>query len=476
MTHQIGLRRSWLRALLRIRDDRGITLVMTAVTISALLAVTGLAVDAGWWYTVRWQNQSAADAAALSAAYEALNGKCSTSACMTPFATAAAGQNAYTGSTPTVTYPFNNDNTLVQAVLSKNENTLFAAMGGLNSVTIEDSAVAQITVLDSPCSYVVNPGADKALSVTGSATLSTPTCSVCVASNKSDSVYLQGGQNAVLNADTLITAGQISTTGQPQLNTNHPPQVGAPASLCADPYTNLTHAFLTQGMPTAPCPAGVNPPTSGNCVYTNTANGNKATLTGNSITLQPNMVFEGGLNVKGQTINLSPGTYWIADGDFNLLSGSTLECTGCAAGGAGVTIILTTTQTSNGTVGNISEQSNAVIDSLNAPGSGTFDNLLLIQDSNSLPSGTTYTPAGTACAASSSTFQGTTSATFTGLVYFPCSNLNFQGNPAVGQYSCLLMVANTLTLQGNPTDLTTTGCPTSGPGGLHQIKTVALVQ
>lgn len=453
MRCQTGLCRIWLWAQLAVRDDRGLTLVITALTMSVLLAITGLAVDAGWWYTLRRQNQSAADAAALSAAYQVLNGKTDVTNYLTPAASAAATQNGYSGTTPTVTYPYNGDSTLIQAILSQNQNTWFAAMAGLNSVTIRDSAVAQVTVLDSPCTYVLNPSADRALSIKGSATLSTPNCSVCVASNKTDSIYMQGATNAVLNADALITAGQIATTGQPQLNLNHPAQVGVPASRCADPYLNLTHSFLTQGMPG--CYGGS---TSGN------------------ITLPGNINLCNGITIKNQTINLSPGTYWITDGNLALGANGTLECTACTSGSAGVTIILTTAKSSGGTVGNVTLQSNAVIDSLNAPGSGTFDNLLLIQDSNSLPTGTTYTPNGTACGSSSSTFQGTTGATFTGLVYFPCSNLNFQGNPTVGQYSCLLLVANTLTLQGNPTALTTTGCPTSGPGARQQVKTVALVQ
>src|SRR6266851_2006552 len=55
------------------RDDRGATAVLVAVTATVLLAFTGLSVDAGWWYTLHRQNQSAADAAALSAAYAVLD-------------------------------------------------------------------------------------------------------------------------------------------------------------------------------------------------------------------------------------------------------------------------------------------------------------------------------------------------------------------------------------------------------------------
>jgi Flp pilus assembly protein TadG len=461
---------SLLRRLLC--DRRGVSAALTALVMTVLLAGTGLSVDAGWWYTLRRQNQSAADAAALAAAYEVLNTACTaadTTKCNSA-ASAAATLNGYAGITPAVTYPYNNDATLVQVITQQAQNTWFAAISGVDSVTIKDRAVAQVAVLDNPCSYVLNPTAQKAFSIIGSAQMQSPSCSICVDSNASNSVYMQGATNSILQADSIITAGQISTTGQPQLDLNYPAQVGTSQPGCLDPYsTVLTHSFLTQGMPTTPC---ASPTTSG----TTTTVGSNCTISGTSaqapqhgtLDMSGNNEITGGWDIKNETVNLAPGTYWIT-GNLSLDSGSTLECTACVPGGAGVTIILTTNGTSQ--VGNVSQQSNAVIDSLNAPGSGTFENLL-IQDSNGLPSGTA--PSG------SNTFQGTPGQTLDGLVYFPDTALTFQGNPTTGNNSCLLTVANTLTLQGNTTTMATTGCPPGGPagvaGGVHKIMTVQLVQ
>src|SRR5262249_28076339 len=102
---------------------------------------------------------------------------------------------------------------------------------------------------------------------------------------------------------------------------------------------------------------------------------------------------------------------------------------------------------------------NPTIDNLNAPGSGTYKELLMIQDT---VAGATYH--------TNAQFQGTPGQTINGLIYLPNSNLTFQGNPSVTS-SCLLTVANTVTLQGNST-LETGGCSSGFP--LPQVKIVSL--
>ena len=77
-------------------------------------------------------------------------------------------------------------------------------------------------------------------------------------------------------------------------------------------------------------------------------------------------------------------------------------------------------------------------------------------------SGATYT--------TTASFQGGPSQTLNGLIYTPNSNLSFQGNPSVTN-SCLLVVANTMTLAGT-SSLATGGCPASFP--LPEVKNVAL--
>src|SRR5271155_4816837 len=57
-----------------LRDDRGVTAMLVAITLPVLLLFGALAIDTGAWFTTKRQIQSAADAAALSAAYEVVAG------------------------------------------------------------------------------------------------------------------------------------------------------------------------------------------------------------------------------------------------------------------------------------------------------------------------------------------------------------------------------------------------------------------
>jgi hypothetical protein len=454
-------------------DQRGATAAMVALALPALIGLGALGAETGLWYTIKRQNQSAADAAAISAAYELIYYEAQSPPVTCPAAQpylippaseAATTRNGYSGATPVVTCPYTtlSGATGVAVDLQSTGGTLLAALF-LPNVTIANRAAAFTKTLDNPCMILLNQTAPKELNIQDSASLSMPTCSIVADSTAPDAIYAQGANNSILTADSLITAGQVATTGQPQITLTKPAQIGAP--YYPDPYAStLTHSFLTTGMPTT---CATPPPV------------------GTTTTLTANSRFCGGLSIGpgggGTTVNLSPGTYWITDGDLSLNSNATLECTACVPGGAGVTIILTTGTGMAPTpatkiVGNVTQQSNAVVDSLNAPGSGTsagtYAGLLLIQDSNSLPTGTTYTtpcPGNVSC----SKFQGTPGQTLTGLVYFPNSPLTFQGNPTTGSTACLLVVANTVTLAGN-SRLATSGCVSGGPGSPPTIQTVVL--
>jgi hypothetical protein len=460
-----------------------------------MLAVAGLGVDVGWWYTIKRQNQSAADAAAVSAAWEVKAGKTSVSTNLVPAAKAAANQNEASQyqistlngvSSPCtdpggsyVCYQYSDSiiSSGVLVVLRQQQTGWLSKFGSLANLTIANRAVAAVVTLAPSCMYLMNPsGID--LDIQGSGSLTMPTCAICADSTATNSINVQGSNNAVLTAEALITAGGIATTGSPQITTTLPTQTGA--APCPDPYAGtLTHSFLTSGMPTNASPNNCTSSSNStnNTTTYSSPNGNACTISGSikppsnsgTVFLPGNVRISGGLTIKNDIVNLAPGTYWITDGDLALQSNGTLECTTCVPGGAGVTIILTTGQSSGGSIGSVTEQSNPTIDNLNAPGSGTDQNLLLIQDSNGLPTGTTPP------SSSGSTFQGTeVNGTLNGLIYFPDQPLSFQGNPSATA-SCLIVVAGSLTLAGN-SSMAASGCPTSGPGTVQQLQTVALVE
>ena len=63
-------------AIARIfHDNSGASAALVAIALPALIGFGALGAETGVWFTIKLQNQSAADAAAISAAYEIIAGK-----------------------------------------------------------------------------------------------------------------------------------------------------------------------------------------------------------------------------------------------------------------------------------------------------------------------------------------------------------------------------------------------------------------
>jgi Flp pilus assembly protein TadG len=420
---------SFLRRL--FRDRRGFSAVTVAVSMPVLFGVAGLGIDAGLWYTIKRQNQSAADAAALSAAYEVIAGNTNVATNLTPAASEAATRNNYTGTTPVVTYPYSDAVVAsgVQVTLSQTQNAWFSSwFPAFTSFTIANEAVAAVNTLPPACILALNRSAPGTISLAGKSSITAPNCTIVSDSNSDSAFSLQDAADSI-TAATLITPGEISANKNATITTRYPAQTGA--NPVPDPYgpsgsapfTNpctgtadyLSHSFLTCNMPT-----------TGTCSYNKSTqiwSGAPCVIPGGSInsgdTLPSGIQISGGLSLKGGITNLSPGTYWITDGDLTLGpggGGTTLTCPTCTNGGAGVTIILTTAKPGTGKVGTVNLDSLANLN-LNAPSTGTYKGLVLIQDSNNPPAGTTID--------TNNTMKANATETLSGLVYFPGSAVNF---------------------------------------------------
>ena len=105
---------------------------------------------------------------------------------------------------------------------------------------------------------------------------------------------------------------------------------------------------------------------------------------------------------------------------------------------------------------------------LNAPSSGAFAGIVLIQDANGLPPGTTYTT-------SDNNITGAPGATLNGLVYLPSSSLTFDGKPSATGPICLLLVVGRLNIDAN-SSLESSGCENAGLTDLPIVRTVALAE
>jgi hypothetical protein len=486
---RIGLQFNGRRLL---HDNRGTIMVLVAITLPVLLGFIGFGVEAGLWYTIKRHNQSASDVAALSGAFEVLATNTYSDICgfakrdavrsgfvfasytcpaSSPACTAPAS-GKMCANNPPVLGPNAGKTNYVEVILAQQQNTFFASLF-LPSVTINTRAVAAVSVLDQACLLALDPTASNAIFVKGNPTLNMPNCSIVADSNSPNAIHFQGSAN--VTADTVVSHGGITQTGgAATITLNLPAETYAP--IVPDPYAStLTHSFLVNNtnssyrMPTSGTCTLTGSTYSGNCVIS----GSTIQSAGSSITLSDRTQISGGLDINHQTINLSPGTYWITDGDLTLDTLGVLECTACnPATGAGITIILTTAKASGGQVGTVTGKAGATVGNpptapnFNAPGSGPFQDLLIIQDSNALPTGTTFT-------STTSQFQGGPSTVLDGLVYFPKSQMTFNGNPSVGTTGCLLVVTDTITLSGD-SKVNSTGC--NGPASPPTVKTVALTE
>src|SRR5437762_12933656 len=94
-------------AIARIfRDRTGATATIVAIALPGLIGMSALGVETGVWFAIKLQNQSAADAAGISAAYEVIAGKSNVSGELTAAADEAARRNRYKGGVPAVVTPF----------------------------------------------------------------------------------------------------------------------------------------------------------------------------------------------------------------------------------------------------------------------------------------------------------------------------------------------------------------------------------
>ena len=87
----LNLAGSLLSAIARFSHDRrGVSATIVAIALPGLIGFSALGVETGLWYTIKLQNQSAADAAAISAAYQVIADKTSVTSNLIPAASEAA--------------------------------------------------------------------------------------------------------------------------------------------------------------------------------------------------------------------------------------------------------------------------------------------------------------------------------------------------------------------------------------------------
>ena len=245
----------------------------------------------------------------------------------------------------------------------------------------------------------MDPSASGAMSTNGNVNIQS-TCGLLVDSSSSSGMTVNG--NVTINAPAIGVVGNYTSNGNVSITPT--PKIGViPAS---DPL-----AYLQA-------------PTVGSCAHTSfSLNGNIGS-SGSPYQLTAG-TYCGGISVNGNSwLHFNAGTYILAGGGMNINGNATMT-------GSGVTFYNTTGQGGyQGITLNGNSQAN-----FSAPTSGTLAGILFFQD-RSIPS-----------SGASSTINGNASSTFDGALYFPTTQVTYNGNSSLNGYS--IVVADKLVVNGN---------------------------
>ena len=187
----------WLR-----KDEQGSIMVIVAVAMVALLGFAGLAVDYGSMAMTKQELQNAADAAALAAGQDRMNGL--------PQATANATADSFIrangyhpGDGVTVSTITHGSDTVTVEIQTQKKVALSGALTGRNTTTISAKAVAEVTTAFGEFPYALF-AAD---------TMEDDGSGVVVVGQGSDGVYISGNvhSNTTINMKKAHVTNGIAT-------------------------------------------------------------------------------------------------------------------------------------------------------------------------------------------------------------------------------------------------------------------------
>lgn len=380
------------------------------------------------WYSDKRDLQTAADAAALSGAFERVRGN---PAGLQNAAQHEAVRNGFALAMPN-TIAVNNpplagskagQPTAVEVVLTRPHSVLFSNLFLSGGVTIAARSTAAVATTGEACVLALDRTANRALQNTGSSTVLMDGCVMASNSVAPDAIYLSG--STTVNAYSLWTTGAIVNGGSGNVT------LARPATTHAWDLEDPLATFSPGATPA--CPPGGNHETE----YKNETK-----------TIGPGpMVFCGGLKFGANAnITLKQGQYWVIDGDLTIVSTATVKCE-CLTPDEGVTLILTR---KTGSVGIVNIEGNANVQ-LRAPKdpNDPFRGVLIYQDR--------VAPVNTGGV---NKLNGGTTMKLEGSLYFPQQGVEFTGNNSNSK-TCTQIIARTVAFTGN-SYIDNTACKAAG--------------
>lgn len=400
-------------------DQAGVSAVLTALSLTALLGFCGLAIDAVVWQIDYRSLQAVADQAALAGvtAYRNAGDTAaigdSTTASNAAYATAL--QNGYLASAITVA-AYNNGGTCtgdgcLQVTLTQTEQRYFSSVFFSGGVNESASAVAtcqgcgngsfnQSSNGGEACVMALDAGGSGVITLSGNPVMSLNNCNLYNNSPNTNATILNG-QATIQGCSATNACGAKAFLAQPD-----------------DPSGSIDVPVVNNVAP-APDPlAGLAPPTvASSCITSFPANP------------VPSGTYCPG-NINSQNVTFADGSTIVIKGGLNTKGNSTLSCNGCmlyVLGGASIN--------ANSTI------------SISSPTSGAYAGLAVWFGDNS-----------------GVTWNGGNSSSFSGAIYAPHSVVSYSGNAASAS-TCTRLIAASISLSGTSTAaFDNSTCPrVSGP-------------
>lgn len=377
--------------------------IIFAIALPALIGVTGLSVETGFWYQKERQVQQAADISAFAGAIALRDGVGTADGAARAEAAElgfSAANATITINTPPTSGPNQNARS-VEVEITYQARRFFSSVFSNKPVMVSARAVASFDEPTDACLLALDTSASGAVTFRGGSLVSLTKCEVMSNSIADDAARMQG--DPTLTTPCLNTVGDVSISSNSNLNLTE----------CSTPRTGLSRAKDPYADRIPPSTSGACddlPPVSGGpgTSYTYSAGPTGVRRICSNVALKRNHHFE-------------PGVYIIDGGDFSVNSSAYVS-------GSGVTFYLT-----DGA--RMSINGNATVD-ISAPTTGNFAGIAIWGD--------------IADVGTSHTINGTAASSITGAIYAPGSIVSFTGDFS-GAGGCMQLVARMLDFAGNAT-------------------------
>lgn len=416
-----------------IQERNGALAVTYALLLPFLMGVVGLGVETGIWYAAKRNVQTQADAAALSGAHERrrfnpqfsiVSAAAINEAVRNGFVNAAP--NSIVVNNPPTSGSKIGDQASVEIIIIEPQAPLFSSLF-VNQLKVRGRSVATVETTGTACVLALDPSASNAIQNQGNPTIMMDGC--VMAANSTDSSAISISGSAIIDADSLWTAGDITIGGSATVTLDSEPAVGAwPLS---DPYESITI------------------PTFGACDH------NSASYSNVTVTINPG-VYCDGINFGTNTnITLNPGTYYIDEGDITMAGSAVIRCS-CPDATDGITFVLTSSAGNANAIGGVTINGGADV-LLRAPTdpADPFKGILVFQDP--------LAPTG-----QSVKFNGGSQMLLTGAIYIPKQTVEWSGGNSAAGSTCTQIVGLQVKFVGN-SEIVNTGCETSGISPLEIV-------